>query len=97
MYLYIHIHVTNYRKKKCTANDFRLTHSDGTSFVIYITINTVIGFLKNCRINQMSSYVKVNSNYDFQSERELANQRNFKKEKIKESKLSAKTKLEILI
>ena len=45
----------------------------------------------------MSSYVKVNSNYDFQSERELANQRNFKKEKIKESKLSAKTKLEILI
>lgn len=58
-------------RKKCTANDFRLTHSDGTSFVIYININTVIGFLKNCRINQMRSYVKVNSNYDFQSEREV--------------------------
>lgn len=58
-------------RKKCTANDFRLTHSDGTSFVIYIIINTVIGFLKNCRINQMSSCVKVNSNYDFQSEREV--------------------------
>ena len=90
--------MTNYRKKKCIANDFRLTHFDGTSFVIYININTVIGFFKNCRINQMGSYVKVNSNYDFQSEREvISKSKKFKKRDDKDSKLSAKTKLEILI
>ena len=40
----------------------------------------------------MSSYVKVSSNYDFQTEREvISKSKKFKKERIKESKLSAKT------
>ena len=46
----------------------------------------------------MGSYVKVNSNYDFQSEREvISKSKKFKKREDKDSKLSAKTKLEILI